>query len=64
MTNGSGAAAIGDWFGRGPDRGIALVFSLAGLVGVLVTALAFGSKAYRRLSAAYAEAGANGGAAN
>lgn len=64
MTNGAGAAAIGDWFGRGPDRGIALVFSLAGLVGVLVTALAFGSKAYRRLSAAYAEAGANGGAAN
>ncbi len=64
MTNGAGAAAIGDWFGRGPDRGIALVFSLAGLVGVLVTALAFGSKAYRRLSAAYADAGSNGGAAN
>lgn len=64
MTNGSGAAVIGDWFGRGPDRGIALVFSLAGLVGVLVTALAFGSKAYRRLSAAYDEAGANAGAAN
>lgn len=64
MTNGSGAAVIGDWFGRGPDRGIALVFSLAGLVGVLVTALAFGSKAYRRLSAAHDEAGANAGAAN
>ena len=64
MTNGAGATAIGDWFGRGPDRGIALVFTFAGLVGVLVTAVAFRSKAYRRLSAAYAEAGENGGAAN
>lgn len=57
MTTGSGAAAIGDWFGRGADRGIALVFTLAGVVGVVVTVLAFGSKAYRRLSATYATSG-------
>ena len=53
MTDGAGARAIGDWFGTGADRGIALVFVVAGLLGVLVTLLAFGSRSYRRLSAAY-----------
>ena len=33
MTDGSGADAIGDWFGTGPDRGLALMFTLAGLIG-------------------------------
>ena len=50
---GAGADAIGDWFGRGPDRGIALVFSVSGLIGVLATLFAFNSTYYRRLSAAY-----------
>ena len=53
MTTGAGADAIGDWFGRGPERGIALVFTLAGLLGVGMTILAFNSKYYRQLSAAY-----------
>ena len=56
MTDGAGAHAIGDWFGRGPDRGIALVFTIAGVVGTVVTMLAFYTPAYRRLSAAYAAA--------
>lgn len=56
MTTGAGADAVGDWYGRGPERGIALVFSLAGLLGVVITLAAFGSRAYRRLSAAYAQA--------
>lgn len=54
MTTGGGADAIGDWFGRGPERGIALVFCIAGVVGVAMTILAFNSKYYRQLSAAYA----------
>jgi DHA3 family multidrug efflux protein-like MFS transporter len=54
MTTGAGADAIGDWFGRGPERGIALVFTLAGVVGVIATLLAFNSKYYRQLVAAYA----------
>ena len=62
MTHGAGAATIGDWFGRGPDRGMALVFTVAGVVGVIVTLLAFGSKAYKQLSAAYAQ-GETAGAA-
>ena len=51
MTDGSGADWIGDWFGTGPDRGIALMFTLAGLIGVAVTLLAWNSKSYRRLTA-------------
>jgi len=54
MTTGAGADAIGDWFGRGPERGMALVFCLAGAAGVVMTVLAFNSKYYRQLSAAYA----------
>lgn len=54
MTDGAGADTIGGWFGTGPDRGIALVFTVAGLVGLLVTVLAFNSRQYRDLSAAYA----------
>jgi DHA3 family multidrug efflux protein-like MFS transporter len=53
MTDGAGADAIGDWFGRGPERGIALVFTIAGAVGVVMTIFAFNSGFYRRLSAAY-----------
>ncbi len=54
---GAGAAAIGGWFGTGPERGMALVFTLAGLIGLLVTVLAFNSRPYRRLSNAYAASG-------
>jgi DHA3 family multidrug efflux protein-like MFS transporter len=56
MTNGAGADAIGDWFGRGSERGIALVFTLSGVIGLLVTILAFNSRYYRQLSEAYATA--------
>jgi DHA3 family multidrug efflux protein-like MFS transporter len=56
MTDGAGADAIGDWFGTGADRGIALVFTVAGLVGVAMTIVALNSRYYRDLSAAYAGA--------
>lgn len=54
MTDGAGAAAIGDWFGRGPERGIALVFTITGLLGVILTIVAFRSRSYRMISSAYA----------
>ena len=54
MTDGAGAAAIGDWYGRGPERGIAIVFTIAGLLGVLATVFALRSRSYRQISAAYA----------
>jgi MFS transporter, DHA3 family, multidrug efflux protein len=56
MTNGSGAEAIGDWYGTGPDRGMALVFTITGMLGVILTLLALASRSYRHLSAAYAGA--------
>ncbi|QUM70941.1 MFS transporter [Sphingopyxis granuli] len=54
MTDGAGADAIGDWFGRGPERGIALVFTITGLLGIILTIIAFRSRSYRLISAAYA----------
>jgi len=52
MTDGAGADSIGDWFGTGPARGIALIFTVAGLIGIVVTALAAGSRWYRAISRA------------
>jgi len=54
MTTGAGVELIGGWFGTGPDRGIALVFVLTGIIGLCVTALALRSKPYRELSGQYA----------
>lgn len=56
MTTGAGVSLIGDWFGTGPDRGIALVFTVTGVIGLSVTLLAFRSKYYHLLSARYAQA--------
>ena len=52
MTTGAGAEAIGDWYGTGPERGMALVFSVTGVLGVAMTLIAFQSRQYRTLSAA------------
>src|SRR5690606_8806957 len=54
MTTGAGAEAIGDWYGTGPERGMALVFSVTGVLGVIMTLIAFQSRQYRQLSATYA----------
>lgn len=55
MTTGGGVNLIGGWFGVGSDRGIALVFVIAGIIGVIVTLLAFASRQYRIISQSYAE---------
>ena len=56
MTDGPLADAIGPWFGTGPDRGMALIFIVAGVIGLLVTLLALRSRPYRELSRRYAAA--------
>jgi DHA3 family multidrug efflux protein-like MFS transporter len=53
MTTGAGADRIGGWFGTGPDRGIALVFVLTGIIGLVITIIALRSRPYRQLSARY-----------
>ena len=55
MTTGAGVGLLGRWFGVGPDRGMALLFILAGVIGLAVTLLAMRSHAYRALSAYYTE---------
>ncbi len=56
MTGGALADSIGSWFGTGPDRGMALIFIIAGTIGLLVTLLALRSGPYRTLSSRYAAA--------
>jgi DHA3 family multidrug efflux protein-like MFS transporter len=58
--DGVGARTIGPWFGTGTDRAIALVFVLAGAIGLVLTLAALASRPYRRLSAAYLAAPADG----
>jgi hypothetical protein len=53
MTTGAGVDLIGSWFGTGTDRGLALVFTLAGVIGLIVTLLAMRSYSYKTLSAKY-----------
>jgi DHA3 family multidrug efflux protein-like MFS transporter len=53
MTTGAGVDLLGPWFGTGRDRGLALLFTVSGAIGLLATLLALRSTAYRRLSALY-----------
>jgi DHA3 family multidrug efflux protein-like MFS transporter len=55
MTTGDGATLLGPWFGIGADRGIGLLFIVAGWIGLIVTLLAMRSNSYRVLSADYQE---------
>lgn len=55
MTTGAGVDLIGGWFGTGSDRGIALVFTLTGLIGLTITILAMRTKSYHLLSKRYLE---------
>lgn len=53
MTTGAGVNLIGGWFGTGTNRGIALLFIVAGIIGLIVTLIALQSRSYRKLSANY-----------
>jgi MFS transporter, DHA3 family, multidrug efflux protein len=53
MTTGAGVELIGNWFGTGADRGMALVFTLAGMIGLSTTLIARHSKFYHQLSNRY-----------
>lgn len=53
MTTGRGVELIGSWFGTGTGRGIALVFMMAGVLGLIVTMISMRSNAYRLLADRY-----------
>jgi DHA3 family multidrug efflux protein-like MFS transporter len=53
MTTGAGARWIGSWFGTGTDRGLALLFIVTGIIGLIVTLIAMQSDAYQKLSLVY-----------
>jgi DHA3 family multidrug efflux protein-like MFS transporter len=55
MTTGAGVTMLGGWFGTGADRGIALVFTITGIIGLIATLLALTTKYYRQLSKRYLE---------
>ncbi len=50
MTDGAGARAIGPWFGTGQERGIALIFTIAGIIGLIASGFSFRSSWFRNLS--------------
>jgi DHA3 family multidrug efflux protein-like MFS transporter len=56
MTDGELADTIGPWFGTGPERAMALIFIVAGVIGLVVTLIALRSRYYRELSDTYAAA--------
>lgn len=53
MTTGAGVGLIGSWFGTGPAGGIALVFTVTGIIGLALTIFAMNTKYYRLLSERY-----------
>ena len=53
MTTGAGVDLIGGWFGTGADRGIALVFTLTGIIGLIMTLIAMSTKYFKLLSDRY-----------
>jgi DHA3 family multidrug efflux protein-like MFS transporter len=53
MTTGGGVEMLGSWFGTGTDRGLALLFSVTGVIGLIVTLIAMQTNAYKALSARY-----------
>lgn len=55
MTNGLGAQLIGSWFGTGSARGIALVFTVVGVIGLIFTIIGFRTRYYRQLKGYYLE---------
>lgn len=48
-----GTEIFSGWWGITPDRAMALVFVIAGFIGLIVTLIAFTTKSYRNLTERY-----------
>lgn len=53
MTTGAGVELIGKWYGVGEGRGIGLVFTCVGIIGLIVTLFARRSRASKMLAQKY-----------
>jgi DHA3 family multidrug efflux protein-like MFS transporter len=53
MTTGAGVELLGGWFGTGTDRGLALLFTVAGAIGLIVTLLSMRTRSYHALATNY-----------
>jgi DHA3 family multidrug efflux protein-like MFS transporter len=56
MTTGAGVGLIGGWFGTGADRGMALIFIAAGIIGLVATLWVRRAAFFRALAAHYTSA--------
>ena len=56
MTTGYLANTIGPYFGTAPNRGIALVFIIAAIIGLITTLIAMSSRGYKVLTKNYNDA--------
>ena len=48
-----GGEIFGGWWGTTPDRAMALIFVLAGILGLIITLIAFTTRSYRNLTHSY-----------
>jgi DHA3 family multidrug efflux protein-like MFS transporter len=55
MTTGNGVNTIGTWFGTGPDRGMALIFIAAAIIGLIVTNICRYSNQFKKLEKHFQE---------
>jgi MFS transporter, DHA3 family, multidrug efflux protein len=53
MASSTWILVFGSWFWTTEDRALALIFSLAGIIGLIATLMALASKYYRALSESY-----------
>jgi DHA3 family multidrug efflux protein-like MFS transporter len=53
MSTGAGVELIGPWFGTGPARAMALIFTITGIIGLIVTVIAMRGRSYHLLVANY-----------
>jgi DHA3 family multidrug efflux protein-like MFS transporter len=53
MTTGEGVNLIGPWFGTGAARAMALIFTITGIIGLVVTVIAMRSRSYHLLALNY-----------
>jgi DHA3 family multidrug efflux protein-like MFS transporter len=56
LASPDGHEIFGGWWGTTPDRAMAIIFVLAGVIGVIVTFIAFTTRSYKNLSDSYREA--------